>query len=116
MGAGQSHLLFERYVGPINEVGLRSLKALQAEGRVRPGPVSTAFFHLVNTRHERGHPTIVTTNRGLPAWGEIFGDTVVAAAILDRLMHHAIVFNIRGPSWRLREHNGLEIATRTTDR
>ena len=39
--------LFERYVGPINEVGLRSLKVLQAEGRVRPGPVSTAFFHLV---------------------------------------------------------------------
>jgi len=39
--------LFERYVGPINEVGLRSLKTLQAEGRVRPGPVSTAFFHLV---------------------------------------------------------------------
>lgn len=77
---------------------------------------SAAFFHVVNTRHEKGHPTLVTTNRGLPAWGEIFGDTVVAAAILDRLMHHAVVFNIRGPSWRLREHNGLEIATRTTDR
>jgi DNA replication protein DnaC len=77
---------------------------------------AAAFFHVVNTRHEKGHPTIVTTNRGLPAWGEIFGDTVVAAAILDRLMHHAVVFNIRGPSWRLREHNGLENATRTTDR
>ncbi len=76
---------------------------------------AAVFFHVVNTRHERGHPTIVTTNRGLPAWGEIFGDTVVAAAILDRLMHHAVVFNIRGPSWRLREHNSLEIATRTTD-
>ena len=77
---------------------------------------AAAFFHVVNTRHDKGHPTIVTTNRGLPAWGEIFGDTVVAAAILDRPMHHAVVFNIRGPSWRLREHNGLEIATRTTDR
>ena len=77
---------------------------------------AAAFFHVVNTRHDKGHPTLVTTNRGLPAWGEIFGDTVVAAAILDRLMHHAVVFNIRGPSWRLREHNGLEIATRTTDR
>ena len=41
----------------------------------------------------------------------IFGDTVVAAAVLDRLMHNAVVFNIKGPSWRLREHNGLEIAT-----
>ena len=51
--------------------------------------------------------TIVTTNRGLPDWGEIFGDTVVAAAILDRLMHNAVVFNIKGPSWRLREHHAL---------
>jgi DNA replication protein DnaC len=66
------------------------------------------FFHVVNTRYEKGHPTLVTTNRGLPAWGQIFGDAVVAAAILDRLMHKAIVFNIRGPSWRLRGHNGLD--------
>lgn len=44
-------------------------------------------FHVVNTRYEKGHPTLVTTNRGLPAWGQIFGDAVVAAAILDRLMH-----------------------------
>ncbi len=42
--------------------------------------------------------------------GTAFGDTVVAAAILDRLMHNAIVFNIKGPSWRVREHSGLEIA------
>jgi len=74
------------------------------------------FFHVVNTRYEKGHPTLVTTNRGLPAWGQIFGDAVVAAAILDWLMHKAIVFNIRGPSWRLREHNGLEIATTNPDR
>ncbi len=44
-------------------------------------------------------------------WGTVFGDAVVAAAVLDRLMHNAIVFNIKGQSWRLREHNGLEIAT-----
>jgi len=52
----------------------------------------------------------------LVAWGQIFDDPTVAGAILDRLMHKAIVFNIRGPSWRLREHNGLEIAATTTDR
>lgn len=74
------------------------------------------FFHVVNTRYGKGHPTLVTTNRGLPAWGQIIGDAVVAAAILDRLMHKAIVFNIRGPSWRLREHNGLEIATTNPNR
>src|SRR3954447_3880273 len=76
---------------------------------------AAVFFHVVNTRYEKGQ-TVVTTNRGLPAWGEIFGDAVVAAAILDRLMHEAIVFNIRGPSWRLREHNGLEIATTNNTR
>lgn len=72
-----------------------------------------AFFHVVNTRYEKRLPTLVTTNRGLPDWGHIFGDPVVAAAILDRLMHNVIVFNITGPSWRLREHQAL--ATATTD-
>ena len=72
---------------------------------------SSVFFQVVNTRYQKGHPTIVTTNRGLPDWGDIFGDSVIAAAILDRLMHNAVVFNIRGPSWRLKEHHGLEIAT-----
>jgi len=74
------------------------------------------FFHVVNTRYERGHPTLITTNRGLPEWGEIFGDPVVAAAILDRLMHNAVVFNIKGPSWRMREHHALEQATTESDR
>ena len=72
---------------------------------------AAACFHVVNTRYERGHPTFVTTNRGLPEWGEVFGDAVVAAAILDRLMHNAVVFNIKGPSWRMREHHALEVAT-----
>jgi DNA replication protein DnaC len=75
---------------------------------------AAAFFHVINRRYERGHPTIVTTNRGLPEWGEIFGDAVVAGAIVDRLMHNAVVFNIRGPSWRMREHQALTEATRAT--
>ena len=86
----------------IDDVGLLPLPDRRA---------ASAFFHVVNERYEKKHPTIVTTNRGLPDWGDVFGDAVVASAILDRLMHDAIVFNIRGPSWRLREHNGLEIAT-----
>ena len=76
---------------------------------------AAGFFHVVNTRYERGHPTLVTTNRGLPEWGEVFGDAVVAAAILDRLMHNAVVFNIKGPSWRMREHHALEEATTKPD-
>jgi len=91
----------------IDDVGLLPLPDRRA---------STVFFEIVNARYEKQHPTIVTTNRGLPDWGEIFGDSVVAAAILDRLMHNAVVFNIRGPSWRLREHHGLEIATTNPDR
>lgn len=86
----------------IDDVGLLPIGGTEA---------ASVFFQVVNTRYEKGHPTIVTTNRGLPDWGTIFGDTVVAAAVLDRLMHNAIVFNIKGPSWRLREHNSLEIAT-----
>ena len=76
---------------------------------------AAAFFHVVNTRYERGHPTLVTTNRGLPEWAEVFGDAVVAAAILDRLMHDAVVFNIKGPSWRMREHHALEQAATGPD-
>ena len=48
------------------------------------GAAASAFYQVVNLRYEKQHSTIVTTNRGLPDWGEIFGDTVVAAAILDR--------------------------------
>jgi len=50
---------------------------------------------------------LATTNRGLPTWGEVFGDSVVASAILDRLMHRAVVFNIKGPSLPMREHQAL---------
>ena len=49
----------------------------------------------------------MTTNRGLPAWAELFGGDSVAAAILDRLLDGAAVINIKGPSWRLREHQAL---------
>jgi DNA replication protein DnaC len=72
---------------------------------------ASAFYQVINQRYENQRSTIVTTNRSLPDWGGIFGDTVVASAILDRLMHNAVVFNIKGPSWRLREHNTLTAAT-----
>jgi len=51
--------------------------------------------------------TSEVVHRHLPAWGDVFGDAVVASAILDRLMHRAVVFNIKGPSWRMREHQAL---------
>jgi DNA replication protein DnaC len=64
------------------------------------------FFQLINARYERG-AVILTSNRGFGEWGEVFGDTVVAAALLDRLLHHAIVIEIAGNSYRLREHAKL---------
>jgi DNA replication protein DnaC len=64
------------------------------------------FFQLVNARYERG-AMILTSNRSFKEWGEIFGDNVVAAALLDRLLHHAVVIQIDGNSYRLRAHQDL---------
>ena len=64
------------------------------------------FFQLVNGRYEKG-AMILTSNRGFAEWGEIFGDTVVATALLDRLLHHAAVIQIEGSSYRLRQHGDL---------
>ena len=64
------------------------------------------FFQLVNACYERC-AMILTSNRGFAEWGEIFGDQVVATALLDRLLHHAIVVPIEGSSYRLREHAQL---------
>ena len=47
---------------------------------------------------------ILTSNRGFAEWGEVFGDPVVATALLDRLLHHAVVIQIEGSSYRLRQH------------
>jgi DNA replication protein DnaC len=60
------------------------------------------FFPLVSRRYERGS-IIITSNQSLGAWGEVFGDTVIASAILDRLLHHSITINIKGQSFRLKE-------------
>ncbi|WP_372625146.1 IS21-like element helper ATPase IstB [Falsiroseomonas sp.] len=64
------------------------------------------FFQLVNARYEPG-AMILTSNRGFAEWGEVFGDTVVATALLDRLLHHAVVVRIEGASHRLRRHADL---------
>ena len=60
------------------------------------------FFQLVSRRYERG-AVLVTSNRSVGEWGAVFGDPVVATAILDRLLHHSHVITIRGDSYRLRE-------------
>lgn len=64
------------------------------------------FFQLVNARYEKG-AMILTSNRGFAEWGDVFGDPVVATALLDRLLHHAVVVQIEGASYRLRAHADL---------
>ena len=69
------------------------------------------FFQLINARYEHAS-TVLTSNRGFEEWGTILGDEVMAAALIDRLMHHCHVVNIRGNSYRMREHADLRLAVR----
>jgi DNA replication protein DnaC len=63
---------------------------------------ATIFFQLVSARYERGS-IILTSNKSYGDWGSIFGDTIIATAILDRLLHHSTTINIRGESYRLKD-------------
>jgi DNA replication protein DnaC len=107
---------------------LHSLEEAQAGGRLAPRlrtlvfpslmiideigylPISRTgamlFFQLMTRRYEHA-ATILTSNKGFEDWGEIFGDEVMAAALIDRLVHHCHIVNIRGNSYRLREHTDL---------
>ena len=60
------------------------------------------FFQLISMRYEH-KSTIITTNKNLSKWGEIFSDSVIANAILDRLLHHSHIINIIGPSYRTKD-------------
>ena len=76
----------------IDEVGYLPLDDLGA----------TIFFQLVSARYERGS-IILTSNKSYGDWGPIFGDSIIATAILDRLLHHSTTINIRGESYRLKD-------------
>jgi DNA replication protein DnaC len=62
------------------------------------------FFQLVSSRYERAS-LIVTSNKPFGRWGEVFGDDVVAAAMIDRLVHHAEVISLKGDSYRLKDRD-----------
>ena len=63
------------------------------------------FFQLINARHERAS-TVLTSNKGFEDWGGVLGDEVMAAALIDRLVHHCHIVNIRGNSY-LKDHQNL---------
>lgn len=60
------------------------------------------FFQLVSRRYERGS-MLITTNQTITQWGHVFGDEIIAAAVLDRILHHSHVLVIQGDSFRLRQ-------------
>ena len=68
------------------------------------------FFQLVNARYEKAS-TILTSNKSFKEWGDVFGDPVVATAMLDRLLHHCHIVNIKGNSYRLREYAEMAMPT-----
>jgi DNA replication protein DnaC len=94
---GTSQYKFRTYVSPsvlvIDELGYLPMD--QAS--------SNWIFQVITRRYERGS-VVLTSNRGFADWGQVFADQVVAAAIVDRLLHNATVLNIRGQSYRTRNY------------
>jgi len=87
-----------------------NLAKAQGEGRLEErlsylsfdSGAGNLFFPLVSRRYEKG-AMLITSNRSVAEWGEVFGDNVIATAILDRLLHHSQVITIKGESYRLKE-------------
>lgn len=84
----------------IDEIGYKALD--QVTGNL--------FFQLVCLRYEKGS-MILTSNSSFADWGDLMGNVAMATAILDRLLHHAHVLNIRGNSYRMKERKALATAT-----
>jgi DNA replication protein DnaC len=86
------------YAGPtllvIDELGYLPL----------PAEAASALFQVVAQRYLKTS-IVMTTNRGVAAWGDVLGDSTVAAAMLDRLLHRSVVLDLDGDSYRLREHH-----------
>jgi DNA replication protein DnaC len=72
------------------------------------------FFQLVSARYERAS-LIVTSNKPFGRWGEVFGDDVVAAAMIDRLVHHAEVVALKGDSYRLKDRDLGRVPAASTE-
>ena len=99
--AGELRRLERYHLLVVDEVGYLPLERQAAN----------LLFALVSRQYERGS-IIVTSNRGFEQWGEILGDAMVAAALIDRLVHHATMITLKGKSYRLRER-GLDVAPAT---
>lgn len=96
--AGNAQYKIRNYLAPsvlvIDELGYLPLDQASANW----------IFEVVSRRYEKGAAIILTSNRGFSDWGQVFADQVVATAIVDRLLDNAVVLNIRGRSYRMRDY------------
>ena len=76
----------------IDEIGYLRIDRDAADG----------FLQSIAARYEK-RPTILTTNQPFSKWGEVFGDATIASAIIDRLVHHSVIINIKGKSYRIKD-------------
>ncbi|WP_266367487.1 IS21-like element helper ATPase IstB [Tellurirhabdus rosea] len=94
-GDGSYRLALQKLLQPelliIDEIGFKKLPVAGLDD----------FFEVIRSRYEQGS-IIVTTNRNFEDWGALLGDTVMASAIIDRLVHHATVIRITGNSYRVK--------------
>ena len=99
-GIGRLTRKLRTYLRPsvlvIDEVGYQPLERAEAN----------LVFQVISKRYEKGS-TLLTSNKGFGEWGQVFGDEVLATAILDRLLHHCHVIAINGPSYRLKDRAAL---------
>jgi len=76
----------------LDELGFKKLPAFAADD----------LFEVISKRYEKGS-CIITTNKSFEQWHEILGDHILASAILDRIVHHSMIFKIKGPSFRSKD-------------
>lgn len=95
----------QRIMTQINNVDLLILDELGF--RKMPAQSLDDFFELIRARYEQ-KATIFTSNRSFEHWGEIFGDKILAGAIIDRIVHHAHIIRINGESYRVKDFNNIK--------
>lgn len=104
------HRRLRRYTSPdvllIDEVGFDRIEQQDSKN-------ASLFFKVIDGRYCKGS-TLLTTNIDFKDLGDYLGDPVVTTAIVDRMVHHSIILNIEGPSWRMHESKKLNTQTRKT--
>ena len=94
-----------RLQGELTRLGRVPLLVIDEVGYIPfEAEAANLFFQLVSARYERAS-VIVTSNKAFGRWGEVFGDAAVAGAMIDRLVHHSTVVNLKGDSYRLKDRD-----------